>query len=97
VETSSPQTVPTAQAPPPATSSADIETAIIALANFSLGKLGKTLAEKELMNVGGINGLKDETKLSEFLNAVEKSSKLLASANKIREMNAAISAEAAKL
>ncbi|MBC8018016.1 MAG: GTPase-activating protein [Verrucomicrobia bacterium] len=91
------QAVSAAQAPPPASSSADIESAIITIANSSLGKLGKTLVEKELMSVGGIRALKDETRLSEFLNALEKSSKLLASANKIREMRAAISSEVAKL
>lgn len=89
--------VPEAQALPPATSSADIESVIIAIANSRLGKLGKTLAEKELLNVGGFKALKDETKLSEFLNAVGKSSKLLASTNKIKEMCDAISSEVAKL
>jgi hypothetical protein len=97
VRTSPPQAAPASQSPPPATSSADIEAAILAIANSSLGKLGKTLAEKELMNVGGIKALKEKTKLSEFLNAVEKSSKLLASTNKINEMCDAISSEAAKL
>jgi len=80
-----------------AANSADIETAIIALANSSLGKLGKTIAEKELVNVGGIKALKDASKLSEFLNAMDKSSKLLTSANKISEMRDAIASEAAKL
>lgn len=86
-----------AQAPPPAASGADIETAIIAIANSIVGKLGKTIAEKEIMNVGGIKALKDETRLCEFFNAVEKSSKLLASACKIKEMRDAISSEVAKL
>ncbi|MGB4598660.1 MAG: GTPase-activating protein [Trichlorobacter sp.] len=90
-------------APPaaaPATSavnSADLEATIIELANQFLGKLGKTLAEKELLNIGGINALKDGGKLNEFLAALEKGSKLLASSNKIKEMSAAISSEAAKL
>ena len=96
-KTSPPQAVPASQSPPPATSSADIESAILAIANSSLGKLGKALAEKELISVGGIKALKEETKLSEFLNAVEKSSKLLASTNKIKEMCDAISSEVAKL
>jgi len=69
-------------APPaaaPATSavnSADLEATIIELANQFLGKLGKTLAEKELLNIGGINALKDGGKLNEFLAALEKGSKL---------------------
>ena len=92
-----PLAVTTVKVETPATNSADIETAIIALANYSLGKLGKTIVEKELSTVGGIKALKDENMLSNFLNAVEKSSKLLASANKIKEMSNAISAEVAKL
>lgn len=84
-------------APQPKENSADIESAIIAIANSIVGKLGKTLVEKELTNIGGIKALKITTKLSEFLNAVEKSSKLLASNNKIMEMRDAISSEAAKL
>lgn len=80
-----------------AVNAADFETTIIELANQFLGKLGKTLAEKELLNIGGINALKDGGKLSEFLAALEKGSKLLASSNKIKEMSVAISNEAAKL
>lgn len=95
--TSQPLAVPIAQGPPPTASGAAIESAIIAIAISAVGKLGRTLTEKELINVGGIKVLKDETKLSEFLNAVGKSSKLLASTNKIREMCDAISSEAAKL
>jgi hypothetical protein len=97
VRTPPPQAVPASQSPPPATSSAEVESAILAIANSSLGKLGKALTEKELINAGGITALKEETKLREFLNAVEKSSKLLASNNKIKEMCDAISSEAAKL
>lgn len=78
-------------------SAAEVETSIVKLANQYIGKLGKTLAEKELMNVGGVKALKDESSLNEFLTALEKGSKLLASANKIKEMNEAISAEIAKL
>lgn len=93
-----PQVVPVAQpAPQPEANSADIESAIITIAHSIVGKLGKTLVEKELTNIGGIKALKMTTKLSEFLNAVEKSSKLLASTNKIMEMRNAISSEVAKL
>jgi hypothetical protein len=76
-------------------SATDVEAAIIDLANQHVGKLGRTLAEKELMNSGGAASLKDPEKLQEFLAAIEKGSKLLASTNKIKEMKEAISAQAA--
>ncbi|SJZ96225.1 hypothetical protein SAMN02745119_02141 [Trichlorobacter thiogenes] len=91
---------PTAPAPAAAAStlSADeIEAAIFDLANRFVGKLGRTLAEKELMNIGSVASLKDPDKLQEFLAAIEKGSKLLASSNKIKEMKEAISAQAAQL
>lgn len=97
VSASQPLEAMDAPTPPPATCSADIENAIISVANFSLGKLGKTIVEKELAAVGGIKALKDGDMLGKFLNAVEKSSKLLASTNKIAEMSTAISSEVAKL
>lgn len=78
-------------------STQEIETAIIELANSFVGKLGKTLAEKEMMNVGGIKALKNESSLNEFLAAIEKGSKLLASANKIKELREAIIVEVAKI
>jgi len=76
---------------------ADLETAIIDLANQFIGKLGRTLAEKELMNIGGASALNEPEKLQELLTAIEKGSKLLASANKIKEMKEAISNQAAQL
>ncbi len=95
---------PVAAPPPPQQTSSqsacnpsDIENAIIDMANRYVGKLGKTLAEKELMNIGGIKALKDEKTLAEFLAALEKGAKLLASGNKIKEMKDSISAEVAKL
>lgn len=92
-----PQATPAVQAPQVMADSSEVEAAIIAIANASLGKLGKTLVDKELLNAGGIKALKDESKLRDFLNAVEKSSILLASANKIKEMRNAISLEVEKL
>lgn len=92
-----PKAAATSPAPTPATSTGDVETAIIELANQFLGKLGKALAEKELANIGGAAALTDAGTLSEFLAAMERGSKLLASINKIKEMNAAISNEIAKL
>lgn len=81
--------------PAPKASMTEIETAIINLVSQYAGKLGRTLAEKELMNVGGITALKDPEKLQELLTAIEKGAKLLASANKIKDMKAEISVQAA--
>lgn len=96
-----PAAAPKAATPPPtptpAASASDVETAIIEFANQFLGKLGKALAEKELSNIGGAKALSDAGTLSEFLAAMERGSKMLASVNKIKEMNAAISNEVAKL
>ena len=58
---------------------------------------GRTLAEKEIMNIGGVSVLKDSEKSQELLAAIEKGSKLLASANKIKEMKAAISNQLTQL
>jgi len=99
-----PVSAPNVEAPAPpladtavSCSPADVETTIVELANQFLGKLGKALAEKELSNVGGATALTDADKLNEFQSAMERGSKLLASANKIKEMNTAISNEIAKL
>lgn len=78
-------------------SAPELENSIIDLVNQHVGKLGKTLAEKEIMNIGGAATLKDPNKLQELLAAIEKGSKLLASANKIKEMKEAILAQAALL
>jgi hypothetical protein len=89
-------TIPADQpSPPPKASMAEIEAAIVNLVNQYAGKLGRTLAEKELMNVGGVSALKDPDKLQELLAAIEKGAKLLASANKIKDMKEEISAQAA--
>ncbi len=74
-------------------SASDIESIIIELAGKYVGKLGKALAEKELMNIGGGNLLNNPEKLTDFLAAIEKGSKLLASANKIKEMKEAITTQ----
>lgn len=84
------QTVAAATIP----SAAELENTIVELANQYIGKLGKTLAEKELMNIGGAASLNDSNKLQELLNAIEKGAKLLASANKIKEMKEAITTQA---
>lgn len=87
------QAQPTAAENPPA---ADLETTIIEIAAQYLGKLGKTLAEKEVLNIGGASALKDPTKMEELVKALEKGAKLLASANKIKDMRDAIAARAAQ-
>lgn len=78
------------------TPAADPETTIIEIATQYLGKLGKTLAEKEVLNIGGASALKDPTKLEELVRALEKGARLLASANKIKDMKDAIAARAAQ-
>lgn len=84
-------------APAPAANAGDIESAVLELANQFLGRLGRTLAEKELTNAGGIAALTEAGAQNSFLAAMERGSKLLASGNKIKEMNAAILAEITKL
>lgn len=89
---------PAAQPSAPAvTPVADPETALLDVATQYLGKLGRTLAEKELMNIGGIAALKDQAKLQEMTDALERGAKLLASANKIKDMKQAIATLASQL
>ncbi len=92
-------TIPAATVAPPVASAGanEVETAISELAGQFIGRLGKTLVEKELMNAGGVKALQDEAVLKNFLDAVERGSKLLASANKIKEMADAITAKVAQL
>lgn len=71
-------------------SGTDIEAAVIELASRYIGKLGKILAEKELMNIGGGDALKNPDKLQELLTALEKGAKMLTSTNKIKEMKETI-------
>lgn len=94
---STPSAQPVSQTVQASVNHVDIESAILDLANRYVGKLGRTLAEKELMNFGGVKAIKDPKALTDFLAALEKGSKLLASANKIKEMKDAISLEASKL
>jgi hypothetical protein len=79
------------------TPAADPETVIIELATQYLGKLGKALAEKEVLNIGGAAALKDPAKFEELISSLEKGAKLLASANKIKEMKDAIAARTAQI
>lgn len=51
-----------------------------------LGKMGRTLVEKELNEQGGRGALTDSGKADAFLAGVEKGGKLLTSITKIREM-----------
>lgn len=81
---------PPPEAPKTPLSGAELETAIIEQTSKYIGKLGKALAEKELLNIGGGNAVKTPEKLQELLASIEKGSKLLASANKIKEMKDAI-------
>lgn len=74
-----------------------VEAEILDLAGMYIGKLGRTLAEKELLHAGGVNSLKNAETLQQFLTALEKSSRLLTSANRIKEMKGRITAIAERL
>lgn len=52
-----------------------------------LGKVGRTLVDKELSERGGRNALLDADEVTKFLAGVEKSSKLLTSLSKLKEMS----------
>ena len=52
-----------------------------------MGKVGRTLVDKELNEQGGRNALLDTDKVAKFLSGVEKSSKLLTSLSKLKEMS----------
>ncbi|HEY3306826.1 MAG TPA: hypothetical protein VGJ93_00075 [Desulfuromonadaceae bacterium] len=67
-----------------------LETLLVEIAVTHLGKLGRTLAEKELANIGDVkSGLVPEN-IEIFLLGLEKGAKLLTSSSKIREMKDSI-------
>jgi hypothetical protein len=67
------------------------------LANAYVGKLGKTLVEKELLEQGGGKCLLDPKGAAAFLLGVERAAKLLISATKLDEMLKVMRGEIAKL
>ncbi len=70
-----------------------LETAVTDIAGTFIGKIGRTLVEKELSSRGGRNALLDPAISEGFLAAVEKGAKLLTSASKTKEMLEALKAE----
>lgn len=87
-------------APPPASSPTpkltEIKTALIEIAGAHLGKLGRTLAEKELAKTGDPHNLLVPEHMESLLTSLEKGSKLLTSSLKIRQMQDAMRAEIAR-
>lgn len=62
-----------------------------------LGKMGRTLIDKELADCGGRKGLLDAEQVTQFLAGVEKSSKLLTSLSKLKEMTDLLRKEISRL
>lgn len=62
-----------------------------------LGKTGRTLVDKELAILGGRKSLLDAAQVEKFLAGVEKSSKLLTSLSKLREMTDVLKQEINRL
>ncbi len=64
----------------------ELEDDLKEVASAYLGKMGRTLVEKELGTVGGRESLLNEDDVTKFLAGVEKSAKLLTSLSKLKEM-----------
>jgi hypothetical protein len=72
---------------------AALEQALMEIAGTYLGKIGRTLAEKEIAGRGGPALLQDPAASAAFLAAMEKGAKLLTSTSKTRGMIEAMRAE----
>lgn len=64
----------------------ELEEDLKEVASAYLGKMGRTLVEKELGGIGGRESLQKEESVNTFLAGVEKSAKLLTSLTKLKEM-----------
>lgn len=64
----------------------ELEDDLKEVASAYLGKMGRTLVEKELGAVGGRDSLLNENDVTKFLAGVERSAKLLTSLSKLKEM-----------
>ncbi|WP_243371193.1 GTPase-activating protein [Geotalea sp. SG265] len=62
-----------------------------------LGKMGRALIEKELADCGGRIALLDHDRITKFLAGVERSSKLLTSISKLKEMTELLQKEIGRL
>ncbi len=71
----------------------ELEKSIIELVGLHTGKLGRALAEKELLRIGGAATLKSSEKLQELLAAIEKGSRLLTSDSRIQEIRNSIASK----
>ena len=64
----------------------ELEDDLKEVASAYLGKMGRTLVEKELGGAGGRESLLNENDVTKFLAGVERSAKLLTSLSKLKEM-----------
>lgn len=64
----------------------DLEEDLKEIASAYLGKIGRTLVEKEIAERGGRKNLQQEEEVARFLAGVEKGAKLLTSLTKLKEM-----------
>ena len=83
-------------AAPHTTKFAELHTGLIEIAVTYLGKLGRTLTEKELAKTGDLQNLLVPENLEILLKTLENGSKLLTSSIKIRQMQDSIRTEVAR-
>ncbi|HEX7579015.1 MAG TPA: GTPase-activating protein, partial [Thermoanaerobaculia bacterium] len=70
-----------------------LEKSVTDIAGTFIGKIGRTLAEKEIASRGGRDALLDPVGAEGFLAAVEKSAKLLTSTSRTKDLLDALKAE----
>lgn len=70
-----------------------LEKSVTDIAGTFIGKIGTTLAEKEIASCGGRNALLDPAAAEGFLAGVEKSAKLLTSTSRTKDLLDALKAE----
>jgi hypothetical protein len=70
-----------------------LEQSLIEISVSHLGKMGAQIIEKELERCGGTRALSDPGCMARLLDGVEKGSKLLAGASKVRQLREALAAE----
>lgn len=75
----------------------ELEDDLKEIAAAYLGKMGRTLVDKEIAVLGGRRSLLDEAQVEKFLAGVEKSSKLLTSLSKLKEMTDVLKQEIGRL
>jgi hypothetical protein len=71
----------------------ELEEDLKEIASAYVGKMGRTLVEKELALLGGRQCLLNKEGITKLLSGLEKSAKLLTSGSKIQEMLKTLDAE----